>query len=150
MTELTERSGALIVTYSDWVTAIPVLAALGFFILAAIQSADRKKLRNHCITGFIFALAGYYFLTFEIRLNNETGKVYGFIWHDDTIRWADAVRATLVERSGPKSSKTSVYITDRAGREFELPLRGVYGRERQQVLAFVQQRLPVPITRSDE
>jgi hypothetical protein len=145
MTYLIESGGRLMVVYEDWIMAVLYLLALVFFVLGALAMNSPKKLWGHVFTAVVFTGAGYYFMTYHITLTNETGQVYAFLWHDEQIAWANAVGARFVEQPALSRSGAKLMIADRSGAQFELPLKGIHGVERQKVLRFIQARLPVRI-----
>jgi hypothetical protein len=146
MTHLIESSGRMMVVYEDWVMAALYLLALAFFALAALSMDSPRKAWGRVFTAVVFTGAGYYFMTYHIALTNDGGKVYAFLWHDEQIAWKNAVSARFVEQPAMGRSGDRVMITDRGGAQFELPLKGIHGVERQKLLRFVQARLPVRIT----
>lgn len=145
MTYLIESGSGLMVVYEEWVMAIPYFLALVFFALAALSMHHPKKMGGHVLTAAVFIGAGYYFMTYHITLNNEGGQVYAFLWHDERIAWKNAAGARFVEQPAMSRSGAKLMITDRSGAAFELPLKGIYGADRQKVLRFIQGRLPVRI-----
>lgn len=147
MTYLIESSSRLMVVYEDWLMAVLYLLALVFFALAALSMNHPRKLWGHVFTAVVFTGAGYYFMTYNITLTNESGKVYGFLWHDEQIAWANVVGARFVEQPALSRSGDRLMIADRSGAQFELPLKGIHGKDRQRLLRFVQARLPVRIAR---
>ena len=148
MTRLIDSGNQLMIVYEDWVMAVALVLALVFLALAGLSIATgaQKRLWTYVVSAVGFGGAAYYFLTYTIILTHETGWVYAFLWHDEKIAWAKAASAQYVEppllarRSAPK-----LVIVDRDGAQFVLPLNGIYGADRQKVLAFVQQRLPVRV-----
>ena len=145
MTYLVESGSGLMVVYEEWVMAIAYVAALVFFALAALSMDHPRKMWGHVLTAAVFTGAGYYFMTYHITLTNDGAKVYGFLWHDEQIAWKNAAGARFVEQPALSRSGARLMIADRGGAQFELPLKGIYGVERQKVLRYVQARLPVRI-----
>jgi hypothetical protein len=145
MTYLIESGGGLMVVYEEWVMAVAYVAALVFFGLAALSMNHPKKMWGHVLTAAVFTGAGYYFMTYHISLTNDGGKVYAFLWHDQQIAWKDVAGAQYVEQAALSRSGARLMIADRSGARFELPLKGIYGVERQKVLRYLQSRLPVRI-----
>src|SRR5689334_8260554 len=141
MLNLVEASGGLVLSYPLWLGVLSI-AGIALLAYAARPKAVVTRRWAILVVGAMLAWAGIYFVTFKVTLTPEFGRVYAFLAYDDRLDWRDAISATVVQRPGKGGTNYFIMLTNKAGGELELPLKGLNDAERQRVIAYVYARMP--------
>jgi hypothetical protein len=137
---VSQSTDHLVLSYPLWVGAALLLAAAA---LCACAIFSRKRVRARWAVGVatvVATWAGIYFATFNARITNDAGSVYAFLKHDHSIRWKDASDIYLERRSGARGWQ--IVVLDRQRRAFAFDVADLSVDDRDQVLAYMVDRMP--------
>ena len=140
MARFLDTGSGFVISYPVWL-ALMAVAGIALLVYAARPRAKVAKRWAVLVVGALLTWAGIYFATFKATLTAESGRVYGFLRHNDRIDWSDAAAATVVQRTGKGGPSYFLVVARRSGGEFEMPLGGLTDRERNQVVAFVMSKI---------
>ena len=141
MINLVETSSGFVMSYPLWLGILSI-AGVALIAYAARPKAEVKKRWGIIVVGALLTWGGIYFTTFKATLTAESGRVYGFLRHNERIDWTDATAAAVVQRSGKGGPSYFLLVARRSGGDFELPLGGLNDAERLRVVAFVLSKMP--------
>jgi hypothetical protein len=141
MARLLDTGSGFVISYPAWLVLIAI-AGIALLVYGARPKAKVQKRWAILVAGALLTWAGIYFATFKATLTAESGRIYGFLRHNDRIDWADAAAATVVQRSGKGGPSYFLVVARRSGGEFEMPLTGLNDQEQRRVVAFVMSKLP--------
>jgi hypothetical protein len=135
--QISRGADQLVLSYPLWVGAALLLTAVG---LAARAIFSRRRRWALGIATVIAAWAGTHFATFEATISNQAVSTYAFLRYDHAVRWKDATDIYLEQRGAGRGWR--IVVLDRQRRAFEFDVADLSVDERDQVLAYMVDRMP--------
>lgn len=145
--QLSEEADRLVLAYPLWTGAAFLVAAAALVAVAVLARSRLKRRWPVSAAVVIAAWAAVYFATFNATLTAESGRVYGFMRYNDAMHWKDAIDVYL-ERSAA-AGEWRIVVLDRNRRQVHFNVADLSAEERDRVIAYIVDRLPANVFRSE-
>jgi hypothetical protein len=136
--QISRGADHLVLSYPLWIGTALLLAAAA---LAARAIFSRRRRRWALgVASLVAVWAGTHFATFEATITNEAVSTYAFLRYDHGVHWRDATDIYLEQRGAGRGWR--IVVLDRERRAFDFDVADLSVDERDQVLAYMVDRMP--------